>query len=44
MIEEYESVYGEPVVLVPKPDGTVRLFVDYWKLNKVTVLDAYTLP
>ncbi|GFW69387.1 retrovirus-related Pol polyprotein from transposon 17.6 [Trichonephila clavipes] len=44
VIEECESPYPAPVVLVPKPNGKVRLYVDYRKLNSVTKVDAYPLP
>ncbi|GFU86087.1 hypothetical protein TNCV_3937561 [Trichonephila clavipes] len=44
VIEECEFPYAAPVVLVPKPNGKVRLCVDYRKLNSVTKVDAYPLP
>ncbi|GFY19855.1 hypothetical protein TNCV_2145481 [Trichonephila clavipes] len=44
IIEECESPYASPVVLIPKPNGTFRLCIDYRKLNETTVADTYPLP
>ena len=30
--------------MVPKPNGDIRLCVDYRKLNRVMVIDKYPLP
>ncbi|GBN89969.1 Retrovirus-related Pol polyprotein from transposon 297 [Araneus ventricosus] len=43
VIEERDSVYGDPVVLISKPDGKTRLCIDYRKLNEFTVPDSYPL-
>ncbi|GFT24101.1 hypothetical protein TNCV_2063551 [Trichonephila clavipes] len=42
--KECESPYAAPVVLVPKSNGTVRLCIDYRKLNAITIPDKYPLP
>ncbi|GFW09977.1 retrovirus-related Pol polyprotein from transposon 17.6 [Trichonephila clavipes] len=44
IIEECESPYASPVVLIPKPNGTFRLCIDYRKLNEITIADTYHLP
>ncbi|PRQ45991.1 putative nucleotidyltransferase, Ribonuclease H [Rosa chinensis] len=38
------SPWGAPVLFVKKKDGTLRLCIDYRKLNKVTVKNKYPLP
>ncbi|GBN85032.1 Retrovirus-related Pol polyprotein from transposon 297 [Araneus ventricosus] len=44
VIEKCESAYGAPVVMIPKPYGKTHLYIDYRKLNEITVPDSYPLP
>jgi hypothetical protein len=38
------SPWGAQVLFVKKKDGTLRLFIDFRQLNKVTVKNKYPLP
>ena len=38
------SPWGAPMLFVKKKDGTLRLCIDYRKLNKETVKNKYPLP
>ena len=38
------SPWGAPVLFVKKKDGSLRLCIDYRKLNRVTIRNQYPLP
>ena len=38
------SPYGSPVLFVKKKDGSLRLCVDYRRLNEVTIKNSFGLP
>ena len=44
VIEDSTSPWASPVILVPKPDNSIRFVIDYRKVNNVTVADAFPLP
>lgn len=44
IIQPSQSPWASPIVIVRKSDNTYRFCVDYRKLNKVSIPDAYPLP
>ncbi|KAL9258971.1 Retrovirus-related Pol polyprotein from transposon 17.6-like protein, partial [Drosera capensis] len=38
------SPWGAPVLFVKKKDGSMRLYIDYRELNKITIKNRYPLP
>ena len=44
LVDPSNSPWAAPIVVVRKPDGAIRLCVDYRKLNAVTVRDAFPIP
>jgi hypothetical protein len=44
VIEETDSAYASPIVVVAKPNGDVRVCTDYRSLNKITEFDPYPIP
>ena len=43
-IRESHSPYASPIVLVRKKDSSLRLCIDYRKINEKTIKDSYALP
>ena len=44
LIVESESPWCSPTVLVKKKDGSMRICIDYRRVNEVTVKDSYPIP
>jgi len=44
LIQPNVSPWGAPVLFVKKKDGSLRLYIDYWELNRVTVKNKSPLP
>ena len=43
-IEPSQSDWSSPCIIVPKPDGTFRMFIGYRKVNSVTTTDLFPVP
>nr|GEU30306.1 putative reverse transcriptase domain-containing protein [Tanacetum cinerariifolium] len=38
------SPWGAPVLFIKKKDGSFKMCIDYWELNKLTIKNSYPLP
>ncbi|RVW61382.1 Transposon Ty3-I Gag-Pol polyprotein [Vitis vinifera] len=43
-IQPSKSSYGAPILFQKKHDGSLRMCIDYWALNKVMVKNKYPIP
>ena len=44
IIRESISPFSSPAFIIPKKDGSIRLVIDYRKLNSITIKEQYPLP
>ena len=44
VVKHSQSPWASPIVVVRKKDGSIRLCIDYRKLNSITKKDAHPLP
>ncbi len=44
VIESSRSPWSSPIVMVPKPDGTLRFCNDFRRVNEVSEFDSYPMP
>ncbi|KAH9152253.1 hypothetical protein LEN26_003738, partial [Aphanomyces euteiches] len=44
LIRPSKSPWASPVLMIRKPDGSIRFCIDDRRLNKVTVKDSYPMP
>ncbi|CAM5132648.1 unnamed protein product [Eretmochelys imbricata] len=44
VIEESYSQWSSPIVLVPKPDSTMKFCNDFRRLNEISQFDGYPIP
>ena len=43
-IKEFTSLVRVPILFILKKDGELQLYINYYRLNKVTIKNQYLLP
>lgn len=43
IIEESRSLWSSTIVVVPKPDGSIHLCNNFWRLNQIMKFDSHPL-